>query len=63
MKNLKFGLEEIENVHLAETELDKVAIEDKYDDIEENKKMMQELEELAKNNELFPEDLFKTKNL
>jgi len=58
-----FGLEEIENVHLAETELDKVAIEDKYDDIEENKKMMQELEELAKNNELFPKDLFKTKNL
>jgi len=58
-----FELEEIENVYLDDNELDKVAVEDKYDDIEENKKMMQELEELAKNKELFPDDLFKTKTL
>jgi len=58
-----FGLEEIENVYLEDNELDKVPIEDNYDDIEKNKKMMQELEELAKNKEVFPDDLFKNKNL
>jgi len=58
-----FGLDEIENVHLTDEEFDKVPIEDKYNDIEANKKMMQELKELAMNKELFPDDLFKNKNL
>jgi len=57
-----FGMDEIENVYLDDSELDNVPVEDKYDDIEENKKMMQELEELANNKELFPIDLFKNKN-
>ena len=56
-----FGLEEIENIHLTDEEFDNVPVEDNYNDIEENKKMMQELEKLANNKVLFPDDLFKNK--
>ncbi len=58
-----FGLEEIESVYLDDSEFDNVPIEDSYNDIEENKKMMQDLAELAKNTKLLPTDLFKNKNM
>ncbi len=54
-----FGLDDISNVYLTDEEFDNAPMEDKYDDIESNKKMMQELEELANNKVLFPDDLFK----
>jgi len=58
-----FGLEEIENVYLDDNELDKVPIEDKYDDIEKNKALMEDLERRANNKELFPDDLFNDKKV
>ncbi len=53
-----FGLEEIENVYLPDNELDKVSVEDKYEDIEKHKKLRKDLELRASNKELFPDDLF-----
>jgi hypothetical protein len=57
-----FGLEEIENLYLNDDELDKVPTEDNYDDIEKNKKLMEDLEKRANNKELFPDDLFSLKS-
>ncbi len=56
-----FGLNEIENIYLRDDELDKVPIENKYIDIEKNKKLIKDLEERANNKELFPDDLFNSK--
>lgn len=57
-----FGLDEIENIYLKDDEIDKVAVEDNYNDIEKNKKLIDDLEQRAKNKELFPYDLFNLKN-
>jgi len=54
-----FGLDEIEHSNLTKEELDEIPVEDKYEEIEENRKMMDELKELSINKELFPDDLFK----
>jgi len=58
-----FGLEEIENVYLDDNEFDRIALEDKYEDIEKNKALFEDLEQRANNKELFPDDLFKDKIL
>ncbi len=53
-----FGLEEIENIYLKNDELDKVPVENIYNDITKNEAIRKDLERRANKDELFPDDLF-----
>ncbi len=50
-----FGFEEIENSYLKDEEFDNIHTENNYNDIEKNEKLHKELEELANNQDFFPE--------
>ncbi len=56
-----FDMENIENHYLSDTKIEDIPTEDNYKDIEKNKQLAKELEDLANDKDIFPDDLFSSK--